>query len=73
MNYRDNMIHIKWLRFDLISQSITIALTTYFTAFGIDGTLAILGMLMVSIHLDLESTPQRIYAYILNGIGCFLS
>jgi len=73
MNYRDNTIHIKWLRFDLISQSITIAVTTYFTAFGIEGTLAIIGMLWMSVYLDLESTPQRIYAYILNGIGCFLS
>jgi len=73
MNYIDNRTHYKWLRYDLNGQMTAIAITTYFTVFGIEGTLAILGMLMVSIHLDLKSTPQRIYAYILNGIGCFLS
>lgn len=73
LNYRDNVTHYKWLRYDLVSQLLTTLISTYFTDLGMDGALAILTMMFVSIHLDLESTPQRCYAYVLNGICCLLS
>ena len=72
-NYKANAIDYKWLRYDLTFQMIATAFSSYFTAFGFDGLTTILALLYVSIQLDLRSTQQRCYAYVLNAIACFIS
>lgn len=63
----------RWLRYDLTAQLITGCITTYFTEFGANGTLAIAVCLLMSLQMDLADRPQRLYAYTLNGIACLLS